>query len=112
MIKYSLLDIPSVPDDILVENVTIRLEEGTFDKTIITFDPIRLSDDGLTVSYGIVVRSLIINGIDQVDEDGVVKELHEVIPESQLNKLHEQIDETFYHVLLLMKDNIQFGETN
>ena len=112
MIKYSLLDTPSVSEDVLVENVTVRLEEGLFDKTIITFDPIKLTDDGARISYGLVIKSLIKHGVDVLPKDGGNPPISEVVEQPELNILYTHADDIFNDVLILMKDNIKFGANN
>lgn len=107
MIRYSLLDIPKVPDDIQVENITIRLEEGKFDKTVITFDPIKLSEDGTQIQYGVIVRALIFND-KFIGVNANEPKLKDVLHDNDVQLLDNQLHEVFADVLLLMKDNIQY----
>lgn len=107
MIRYSLLDTPSVSPDVQVENVTARIDEGLFAGTIITYDPIKLDETGTRISYGLVVHALVVN--DEMVETVNGNHLSDNLKGAQLNTLMQHVDDIFNDVLKLLKNNIQFG---
>lgn len=110
MIKYSILNIPKLEDDEMVNNITVRLDEGQFKGTIVTFDPIQLSEDGSKLQYGLVLQSLLVNNYNAAEGKPEGTTIQDVLPPIQLNKFYELIDDVFLDTLKLMKNNIHYGE--
>lgn len=108
MIQYSILNIPKLEDEEMVNNITIRLDEGQFKGTIVTFDPIQLSEDGSKLQYGLVIQALFVNNYNEEELAGTT--IQDVLTPIQLNKFYELIDDVFLDTLKLMKNNIRYGE--
>lgn len=108
MIQYSILNIPKLEDEVMVNNITIRLDEGLYKGTIVTFDPIQLSEDGSKLQYGLVIQVLFVNNYNEEELAGTT--IQEMLTPIQLNKFYELIDDVFLDTLKLMKNNIQYGE--
>lgn len=108
MIQYSILNIPKLEDEEMVNNITIRLDEGQFKGTIVTFDPIQLTEDGSKLQYGLVIQALFVNNYNEEALAGTT--IQEMLTPIQLNKFYELIDDVFLDTLKLMKNNIHYGE--
>lgn len=108
MISYSILNTPKLENDDSVSNMTVRLDVGKFKQTVITFDPIRLSADKQKLEYGIVIQTMFIDGINPVDESGV-RNINDILSETELNKFYSDIDDIFLDTLKLMKNNINYN---
>ena len=90
MVNYSILD----PTKVEIDNITIKINEGEYAGTILTYDPITMGDDG-KIRYGIVIDTAVKN-------DNTVKM---TTIESQLLS---DAGEIFEDVLKLFKNNIQY----
>lgn len=90
MINYSILDFTKVD----IDNITVKINEGQYKGTILTFDPIKMHDSG-KISYSIVLDTAVKNG-NSVNMTTIEQEL-----------LYTA-GSIFEDVLRLFKDNIQF----
>lgn len=90
MINYSILD----PTKVEIDNITVKINEGEYAGTILTYDPITMGDDG-KIRYGIVIDTSVKNG----------NPVKMTTIESQLLS---DVGEIFEDVLKLFKDNIQY----
>lgn len=90
MIDYSILD----PTKVEIDNITVKVNEGEYAGTILTFDPIKMGASG-KINYGIV--------IDTAIKDGRIINMPTI--EKQLLYTAGSI---FEDVLKLFKDNIQY----
>ena len=90
MVNYSILD----PTKVEIDNITIKINEGEYAGTILTYDPITMGHDG-KISYGIVIDTPVKNG----------NPVKMTTIESQLLS---DAGEIFEDVLKLFKDNIQY----
>ena len=90
MVNYSILD----PTKVEIDNITIKINEGEYAGTILTYDPITMGDDG-KIRYGIVIDTAVKNG----------NPVKMTTIESQLLS---DAGEIFEDVLKLFKNNIQY----
>lgn len=90
MVNYSILD----PTKVEIDNITVKINEGEYAGTILTYDPITMGDDG-KIRYGIVIDTAVKNG----------NPVKMTTIDSQLLSAAGAI---FEDVLKLFKDNIQY----
>lgn len=90
MVNYSILD----PTKVEIDNITIKINEGEYAGTILTYDPITMGDDG-KIRYGIVIDTSVKNG-------------NPVKMTTIENQLLSDTGAIFEDVLKLFKNNIQY----
>lgn len=90
MVNYSILD----PTKVELDNITVKINEGDYAGTILTYDPIKMGVSG-KINYGIVIDTAIKNG-NIIDMPTIEKQL-----------LYTA-GSIFEDVLKLFKDNIQY----
>lgn len=99
MIEYSILD-PSKTE--LTSNITVRIDAGKFFGTFITFNPIKLSEDGV-ISYGVVIPIMQFE-YNYITSGNIKTEL----TDAQRNEFLEIADDIFKDLLELFKGNISY----
>lgn len=100
MTIYSILD-PSRTE--LAPNATVRIDDGRFKGSFITYNPILLNDNG-DISYGVVMPVL------QMDHQYITNgNINDNLSENDRNDFLSAADDIFQDLLTLFKDNIQYG---
>lgn len=98
MIKYFILN-PAKTDSV---NITVKFGEDKYSGSIITYDPIVLSE-GNVIEFGIKISSIFIHGKELFDD-----ELKQFISNDIPKDFSELASDVFYDLLQLYKDNIQY----
>ena len=98
MIKYSILN-PAKTNSV---NITVKFGEDKYRGSIITYDPIVLSE-GNVIKFGIKISAIFINGREILED-----ELEEFVLNDVPTDFSELVSDVFYDLLQLYKDNIQY----
>lgn len=98
MIKYSILN----PAKVNSVNITVKFNEDKYSGSIITYDPITLSE-GNVIEFGIKISAIFIHGREILDD-----ELKAFVSGDIPKDFSEIASDVFYDLLQLYKDNIQY----